>query len=110
MIKLKKLSATCPNATTAQATYPNNPAMPNPGVLPNCSSVVPSKTEKETLFAKLNEGKIKTVALSLVQPYCEQFILKSRDIPTICDLFQPSYLDLTYPELLRKCAEIDNSL
>ena len=108
--KIKKLSKTCLNATTTQATYPNNPAMPTPSVLPNCCSVVPSETEMETLFAKLNECKIKPVALSLVQLYCEQFILKSRAIPTICDLFQPSYLDLTYPELLRKCAEIDITL
>ena len=32
------------------------------------------------------------------------------DIPTICDLFQPSYPDLTYSEHLRKCAEIDITL
>ena len=76
--KIKKLFKTCLNATNAQATYPNNPAMPTPSVLPNCSSVVPSKTEMETLFAKLGECKIKPVALSLVQPYCEEFILKSR--------------------------------
>lgn len=64
--KIKKLFKTCLNATNAQATYPNNPAMPTPSVLPNCSSVVPSKTEMETLFAKLDECKIKPVALSLV--------------------------------------------
>ena len=104
--KIKNFSEPRPNATTAQPTSLNNLAMPTPGVLPNCSSAVPSKTEMETLFAKLNECAIKPVALSLVQPYCEQFILKSRDIPTTCDLFYPSYLDLTYPELLRKCAEI----
>ena len=103
--KIKKFFETCPDATTAQPTYLINPATPFPSVL--CSSAVPSKTEMETLFAKLNKCKIKPVALSLVKPHCEQFILKSRDIPTICDLFHPSHLDLTYPELLRKCAEID---
>ena len=147
--KIKKFSETCPDATTTQPTYLINPAIPSPSVLTNCSSAVPSKTEMETLFTKLNKCKIKPVALSLVQPYCEQFILKSRDIPvvfyslfqlnrdiyrqhtdiirhekshvvgvllryvtipTTCDLFQPSHLDLTYPELLRKCAEIDINL
>ena len=108
--KIKKFSETCPDATTVQPTHLINLAIPSPSVLSNCSSAVLSKTEMETPFAKLNEWKIKPVALSLVQPYCEQFILKSRDIPTICDLFQPSHLDLTYPELLRKCAEIDINL
>ena len=106
--KIKKFSETCPDA--AQPTYLISPVIPSPSVMSNCSSAVPSKTEMETLFAKLNQCKIKPVALSLVQPYSEQFILKSRDIPTILDLFQPSHLDLSYPELLRKCAEIDITL
>ena len=95
--KIKKFSETCPDA--AQPTYLISPVIPSPSVMSNCSSAVPSKTEMETLFAKLNQCKIKHDALSLVQPYSEQFILKSRDIPTILDLFQPSHLDLSYPEL-----------
>ena len=97
--KIKKFLETCPDATNAQPTYLINLAIPSPSVLSNCSSAVPSKTEMETLFAKLNKCKIKPVALSLIQLYCEQVILKSRDIPTICNLFQPSHLDLTYTEL-----------
>lgn len=48
--------------------------------------------------------------MSLVEPYSEQFVLKSRNIPTVSDLFNPSYLNLTYPELLQKCGEIDITL
>ena len=82
---IKKLSETCPDATTAQPTYLISPVIPSPSVMSNCSSVVPSKTEMETMFEKLNQCKIKPVTSSLVQPYCEQFILKSRDKPTILD-------------------------
>ena len=59
------------------------------------------------MLAKINECKFKPVALSLIEPYSEQFIMKSRSIPTISDLFDPCNFDLSYPELLEKCENID---
>ena len=50
--KIKKFSETRPDA--AQPTNLISPVIPSPSVMSNCSSAVPSKTEMETLFAKLN--------------------------------------------------------
>lgn len=65
----------------------------------------PSEEEMDTLYAELNSCKFKPVALSLVDPYAESFVLKSRTIPTILDLSEPNYQDLEYPELLQVCSE-----
>ena len=65
------------------------------------------RTELKYLLVKLNECQFKSVALSLIEPYSEQFIMKSRSIPTISDLFDPCNFDLSYPELLEKCENID---
>ena len=62
------------------------------------------------LFSKLNECKNKPVILSLVSPYADRFILKSRGISTFGDLFDPENLKLNYVDLLTKCSEIDISL
>ena len=43
----------------------------------------------------------------MIEPYSEQFIMKSRIIPTISDLFDPSIFDLSHPELQEKCENID---
>ena len=46
------------------------------------------------------------MALSLAKPYAEEFISKSRDIPTIFDLFNEKYLTLEYHDLLKACMDI----
>ena len=61
------------------------------------------RTELKYLLVKLNERQFKSVALSLIESYSEQFIMKSRSIPTISDLFDPSKFDLSHPELQEKC-------
>ena len=71
---------------------------------------IPTEGDLKTLYTILNECKIKSVALSLVEPYSQQFVLKSRNIPSVCNLFDPVYVNLTYPELLEKCEEIDITL
>ena len=48
----------------------------------------------------------KPIALSLVPDFARSYVLKSRTIPTINDLFNKKYLDLTYPELLKVCKEV----
>ena len=70
----------------------------------------PSDQEMSDLFSKLNECKNKPVILSLVSPYADRFILNSRGIPALGDLFDPENLKLNYVDLLTKCSEIGISL
>ena len=65
----------------------------------------PSEEEMDSFYAELNNCKFKPIALSLVAPYAESFVLKSREIPTVQDLSDPKYQDLEYPELLQVCFE-----
>ena len=66
----------------------------------------PSDREMEEVYAKLNNCRNKAVALSLIDPYADQFIDESRRLPTISELFQTKNLDLQYPELLKLCTNI----
>ena len=70
----------------------------------------PSPDELGGLLASLSECKLKPVALSLVKPYSDSFVLQSRNIPTITDLFQEKFLDLSYPELLAECNTVNVEL
>ena len=66
----------------------------------------PSAEEMAVLFEKLNQCKIKAAALSLVCPYADQFVLKSRTVPVVTDLYATANLGLKYPELLKKCLNV----
>ena len=48
----------------------------------------------------------KPIALSLIPQFAEGYVLQSRTIPTINDLFDKKYLDSTYPELLKVCNDV----
>ena len=76
---------------------------------PKASTLIekPSEDELSGFFASLSECKVKPVALSLVKPYSESFIIKSRNIPSVTDLFQEDYLMPSYPELLKECYSVD---
>ena len=50
-----------------------------------------------SFYAELKNCKFKPIALSLVPPFAESFVLKSREIPTVQDLSDPKYQDLEYP-------------
>ena len=67
-------------------------------------------SEMGEFFSALNDCKIKPVALSLVQPYSEAFILKSRTIKTIPDSFNRQYLNAPYDELIKACYEVNISV
>ena len=67
----------------------------------------PSQAEMTSLFEKLNNCKIKSVALSLTNQYADQFISKSRTISVVSDLFETENLALDYHELLQKCAKVN---
>ncbi|XP_066270230.1 uncharacterized protein [Branchiostoma lanceolatum] len=67
---------------------------------------VPTAEEIKQVYAKLNKCSSKAVALSLIKPYAGQFVMRSRNIPVVSDLFQSDNLNLPYHELLRKCLEV----
>ena len=71
----------------------------------NVTVKFPTQTEMDTFYANLNKSSIKPVALSLIQPYSDQFVSQSRSIPTIPDLFDEN-LKLAYPDLLKKCFSV----
>lgn len=70
----------------------------------------PNEDEMEAQLKKLNGLDIKPVILSLFKPYCDRFISRSQHVVTISDLYDPSYLNLNYPELLKKCLEVNLNL
>ena len=90
------------------ATQVNDPQKPQRP----CKQYMPSPTVKEMqdLYKALNNCTAKPVALILVQPYSKAFVAKSRDIPTISDLFNESYLELEYHGLLKVCSSVEISI
>ena len=70
------------------------------------SNVIPSDEEMQEVYAKLNACKIKAVALSLIDPYADQFVYESRALPIIPDLFETKHLELDYPELIKMCVQV----
>ena len=61
----------------------------------------PSAEEIGTLFTKLGNCKTKPVALSLISAYADQFVVESRAVPVVTDLFNTENLDMNFPELLK---------
>ena len=61
------------------------------------SNAIPSDGEMQQVYAKVNACKIKAVALSLIDPYADQFIDENRTLPIVPDLFETVNLELNYP-------------
>ena len=85
-----KRTATTPEATKSKA-----------------SISVPTVTELNNFYSKLNLCKKKSVALSLIYPFSDCFITKSRHIQTIPDLFDKKYLNMEYHNLLEACSNVN---
>ncbi|PFX11557.1 hypothetical protein AWC38_SpisGene24661 [Stylophora pistillata] len=66
----------------------------------------PTKKELSAFYAKLNKCSVKPLALSLQDDYGGQFVVGSRAVPVITDLYETQNLDLNYPDLLRKCLAV----
>ena len=83
---------------------------------PERKAPIPTVTNNEmaAFYPDLNECSTKSVCLSLVEPYSEGFVLKSRNVPKVMDLFDNEYLDYSYPDLLPACAkaklELDDNI
>ena len=70
----------------------------------------PTQNELNDFLHSLNECKTKSVCLSLAVPYYKLFISTTRNIKTVPELFQRSFMDISYPELLKKCSEVEIKL
>ena len=70
----------------------------------------PLEEKLQAFYKSLSECIIKPVGLSLIPPYSESFISKTRDIKSIPDLYEKKYLDLPYTELLKECYKVDLEL
>ena len=66
-----------------------------------------SKAEMDIFFQALNQCETKASVLSLIAPYSETFVAKSQNMPVLSDLYEPTNLDLDYPELLQKCMDVE---
>ena len=44
--------------------------------------------------------------LSVVQPYADRYVLSSRRIPAVLNLFDAKYLNVSYPELFDVCMAV----
>ena len=74
--------------------------------LPPPKILKPTEDELETLFKDLSHAG-NPVILSIVPPYSEKFVPQSLDcLPKpLTDLFDETFLDISYPELLEKSHE-----
>ena len=75
----------------------NESAVPKPEVPP------PSQAKVEEFYSKLSKCNSKPVVLSLVPPYAQSYVLPSRNISTVMDMFKKENLELSYNELLKLC-------
>ena len=73
----------------------NESAVPKPEV------PAPSQAEVEEFYSKLSKLNSKPVVLSLVPPYAQSYVLPSRNISTVMDMFKKENLELSYNELLK---------
>ena len=67
----------------------------------------PTQAEMESFYSEISKCQTKPVLLSLVPPYADSYVLPSRKIPTIMDLFDKNNLELPYNELLKICQSIN---
>ena len=91
------------NTTTPPQQYASEQGRKTPL---NVDARPSSTAEMSAFFDKLNQCNVKPVALSLTKDYADQFVAKSRSVPVVSDLFETVNLELQYPELLRKCVNV----
>ena len=70
----------------------------------------PSKAEMNDFYSELSKCKTKPVVLSVVGTFAQHYILPSRRIPTVPNLFDPKYLNMPYLQLIDACMNIKLSI
>ena len=89
----------------------SKPPAPARNIKTSNMSVRPlDEDEMNAQLKKLNDLTVKPVILSLFKPYSENFISRSQHIVTIPDLYDPSFFNLSYPDLLKQCFEVNLDL
>ena len=96
-----------PVSEPSPPSHTSTPACPEEGI---SATQKPSADELNTFYRSLSECKIKLVCLSLIHPFNESFISSTRNIKAVTELFDPKYLDLPYPELVKECYKVDLNL
>ena len=100
--KLKRnLDETINNLTTTKGSTGSHSSE-----VAKVAAPVPGDTELMNFYAELNSCKTKAAALSLIHPFSDAFVSKSRNVPTISDLFDKKYVDFEYHDLLKACEKI----
>ena len=94
-----KIDSLDENKATSRESQPSQAQIAIP-------SQLPSEEEMNKFLQTLNFCDTKAVVLSLINPYAEQFVVKSRNVPVVSDLYDMNNLELNYPELLRKRVDV----
>ena len=90
--------------SSGQGTVTDKGTVTTPPATKSKASIsVPTVTE-------LNLCKTKSLALSLIHPFSDYFITKSRHIQTIPYLFDKKYLDMEYHNLLEAWSNVNNEI
>ncbi len=77
---------------------------------PKSTRTKPSSAELEEFCKSLSKCNVKPVCLSLEKPYAGSFILKTRNIGSVSDLFDPKLMDLNYIDPLKECHKVKLNL
>lgn len=62
--------------------------------------------EMLVFFYKFNQCNVKFVVLSFIKDYVDQFVVKSRSVFVVLDLFEIINFEFQYLEFLRKCVNV----
>ena len=85
------------NESLMPPVHPCN--LPSSGNSPQPNIQVPTMSRIKTFYQKMNDCKVKPVALSLVSLYSQGF-----------EQFEPSNLELSYDDVLNKCFKVKLTL
>jgi len=72
-----------------------------------------STTELDTFYKAINEAKRKPAILKITHPFAETFIplLSQSVFPLpITELYNPAALDMEYPDLLKECEKVFDTI
>ena len=71
-----------------------------------CEISKPSQAEMDQFYSSLNDCKVKPAVLSLIDPYQNHFVSKTRGLKTVRELFDEKYLKMNYSDLLKECHRV----
>ena len=99
--KKRKLDALVNDGSSVSSSIPQSKA---PKIVPE-----PTDAELKTFYSQMNATGTRPALLSVVPEYCHQFKTSHPDNilpPLLTDLYNPQYSTLSYPDLLKKCSDV----